>query len=60
MVSNFNDEKNCFVKEKGQKESSLKSGRFCKPKGKGIKDRFVDMPCVYAGSFWPACFIIQE
>jgi hypothetical protein len=44
---------NCFVKEKGQKRKSIRSG--CAQAGHqiagGIKEGFVRMQCVYAERF---------
>ena len=38
--------------EKNKKESLLRGRWGKKPKGNGIKDGFVRLPCVYAVVFW--------
>ena len=44
--------KNCFVKEKGKKESLSPWPLYSSPKSNGIKEGVVLEICVYAGIFW--------
>jgi len=43
--------KNCFVKEKGKKESFGRMRLPCRQKGNGIKEGCVGWVCVYAVVF---------
>ena len=43
--------KNCFVKEKGKKESFGRMRLSCRQKGNGIKEGCVGWVCVYAVVF---------
>ncbi|OSZ77228.1 hypothetical protein CAP36_12500 [Chitinophagaceae bacterium IBVUCB2] len=46
--------KNCFVKEKGKKESLPPGPAPSSPKSNGINEGAVRRGCVYAGIFWRA------